>query len=562
MISSFYKTSLSVALTAGDTTTTSVFVDHATNIQGETIAFSQWSPFTRGTIVVNPSAVRGGDQLPEIINFTGFDSTLKKFTGCTRGMSGITDAQDTSLITFHPAGTDVIVTWSGYNITDLLAYIATTVSGTTGTASDSTSGSTKITENLTATPRAMAALVSAQATPNMTLKVNPFAIVVLDSIVNYTGGNTTTIVAPVSNPRIDLIVYSTTGSAIAVRGGTEAGSPTEPTPTNGDIVLASVYLRVGTTAIYERDDSVSTHAYIKRWYQPERYGQIVSTSAGSTDAGKIIKTNASGKIDGSFGLFGGTGADGALAITSGATNIDLGSAAVVTKNYTSISITGTGSLTFTNPHANGTIIILKSQGNVSITSSTNPAIDLRSIGALANNYANGTMFGANTGITYIGGSGIHACTILGKGVSLSCGAGGASGVGGGSWSGGSGGVGGGSMYIECYDSLNITSTFNSVGTNGSNGSSGGGSGVAGPAGGGGGANSNGTNGTNATAAGGPGGGGGGGGSVVIVYTTLVANSSTFTLTGGTGGVGGNSVSLTGGTGGTGYSLVTANTEFF
>ena len=80
------------------------------------------------------------------------------------------------------------------------------------------------------------------------------------------------------------------------------------------------------------------------------------------------------------GTFGGDGSDGALSISSGTTTIDLSSAAITIKNYTSISITGTGALAFSNPATTGSIVILKSQGNVTITSSATRAIDLRSLG--------------------------------------------------------------------------------------------------------------------------------------------------------------------------------------
>ena len=59
--------------------------------------------------------------------------------------------------------------------------------------------------------------------------------------------------------------------------------------------------------------------------------------------------------------YGGSGSDGALSISSGTTTIALGGARVVVKNYTNISITGTGDLAFSSPHADGTTIILKSQ---------------------------------------------------------------------------------------------------------------------------------------------------------------------------------------------------------
>lgn len=150
---------------------------------------------------------------------------------------------------------------------------------------------------------------------------------------------------------------------------------------------------------------------------------FVSTSSGAGDSGKVAKLNASGKIPATFlrGGFGGTGADGALTITSGTTNIDLAGSQIVVKNYTSISITGTGKLTFTNPHANGTVIIFKSQGNVTLTSSATPNIDLRLLGASG---------GANA---------------FGSGV---------------------GGRGGGALYIECAGALNYTGTIDATGQNG------------------------------------------------------------------------------------------------
>src|SRR3990167_9608249 len=60
-------------------------------------------------------------------------------------------------------------------------------------------------------------------------------------------------------------------------------------------------------------------------------------------------------------IFGGDGTDGELNVSSGTTDIALGGARVVTKNYSSISITGTGAITFSNPHAEGTTVIFKNQ---------------------------------------------------------------------------------------------------------------------------------------------------------------------------------------------------------
>jgi hypothetical protein len=250
-------------------------------------------------------------------------------------------------------------------------------------------------------------------------------------------------------------------------------------------------------------------------------GDVVAESI--TIDGYVVETQ---------GSFGGDGSDGALAITSGTTTISAASAMKLTKNYTSISITSTGKLAFSNPHANGTIFVLKSQGNVTITSSGSPTIDVSSMGASSDSI--GTATSVSASVADSGGDPGSAGTSRGAGLSflvpaaggvqLACGAGG--GTGGSSFFGGSGGAGGrggGALYIECGGALDFgaSATISASGANGSNGS-----------------NTN--NG---------GGGGGGGGTVVILYNTLTTNAGTITSTGGTGGTG----QAAGGAGGTGAS---------
>lgn len=301
---------------------------------------------------------------------------------------------------------------------------------------------------------------------------------------------------------------------------------------------------------------------------------FISTSAGAGSVGQVAKLNSVGQIDPTFILnaFGGTGADGALSISSGTTTINLGNAAVVVKNYTSISITGTGSLAFSNPNTNGTIVVLKSQGNVTITSSTNPAVDLRSMGAVSSASGNGLVSGpsspyyqsilivggsASPGISIIGRGVNNAATARGKCVNAFAGAGGSPGIGGGG-NNGAGGVGGGGLYVECGGSLNVTSTLNAAGSAGVNAGANGGSNLA-VGGSGGAGNVDGVLGTAqaATIASVPG-GGGGGGSICILYNSLTANTGTYTVTAGAAGTGG---TASAGAGGAGWSLVAQNTEF-
>ena len=244
--------------------------------------------------------------------------------------------------------------------------------------------------------------------------------------------------------------------------------------------------------------------------------------------------------------FGGTGADGALSISSGTTTLALGSATYFEKNYTSISITGTGNLAFSGSNSTtGTFIVLRSQGAVTLTSNSSAVIDLRSHGgglgtanvivdspSSAGDGTIGGMGGASgtsagsSGATF-GGAGSSSFMILGGPCvpaampyalraypggngsnGVSGGANGFSGVGG-----GAGGRGAAGLYIECGGTYTFTTgTIAGQGSNGSNGGTGGGG---------------------ATHS--SGGGGGGGANIVVLYSALGADSGTYTVTGGSGG---------------------------
>lgn len=265
-------------------------------------------------------------------------------------------------------------------------------------------------------------------------------------------------------------------------------------------------------------------------------------SIGNSSGNKLTWDGTTLTIKGNLtakGVFGGDGSDGALSISSGTTTINLGNAKVVTKNYTSISITGTGKLAFSNPHATGTFVILKSQGAVVLTSSTNPNIDLSNCGApggaagssgttavplldsSTHGGASGTGSGGGAGGTVYGSAAfytLNAGQYRAFGKFLCCGSGG----GGGRTTGtGAGGSGGGSLVIECAGDLNCTGNISVAGSNG-------------------------------TAPGGAAGGGGGsGGTCLILYDTATATSGTVTDAGGTGGQGTDGNQAGGGGGGIG-----------
>ena len=323
---------------------------------------------------------------------------------------------------------------------------------------------------------------------------------------------------------------------------------------------------------------------------------VTNDDTGTSGSSKVLRLSVSGRIPTGIATFGGTGADGALAISSGTTTIDLGGAAIFTKNYTSISITGTAVLAFINPNTNGTIVILKSQGNVTLTSSATPMIDASGLGgatiaaATAGNAGTngnqpnsncwnatdmagggGAQGGGAAGAAGLGKPRLITSTLTKYGMPLIVGASGGGGSasasgGTGTAIGGTGGAGGGGLIIECGGALNFTTT-SGISVAGKNGGAGG----------------NGTGNTGNTG----GGGGGGGGFCVILYNTLTASTGTITISGGSGGAQGTGQTGTncagggggasqinngtigqtgagggqGGAGGTGWSLVAANTEF-
>ena len=257
----------------------------------------------------------------------------------------------------------------------------------------------------------------------------------------------------------------------------------------------------------------------------------------NTGAATFNSATIAGYVITSKGAFGGDGSDGALTLTSGTTNYDLGGATTFTKNWTSISVTGTAAITFTNPNANGTIVIFKSQGNVTVTSSATRAFDLRSLGATQHERGNtnaiaATNNGTNAGAPTAGalGARLIATVTTVKNVHLACGSGG-SGVGNSATP--VGGRGGGCLYIECRGAWNVSSTFDASGQAGT---------VGGP-------QNNGA------------GGGGAGGGLVARYNSVTSDTATYTVTGGTGGGNGGGTGGVGGNGGAGYTDIAQNTDF-
>lgn len=369
-----------------------------------------------------------------------------------------------------------------------------------------------------------------------------------------------------------------------------AGAPDASTTTKGITKLSTAPVSpTNPIAVGDNDTRVPTQgendALVGTAGTPSSTNKYV-TNDDTSGTGLVVRSSLLTSTVANVVKFGGDGSDGALAISSGTTTINLGGVAVVVKNYTSIAITGTGVLAFSNPHASGTVVILRSQGVVTLTSSATPMLDGTGIGAttttnatnildaLTHNGAVGTVpTGGAAGVAY---NPTYLYTETAEKIVsfnhrlLTPGSGGGAGSTTAAATGtpGQGGRGGGAILVECGGALNFTTAggISVGGSNGGNGSAG--SGAQGGGGGGGAAiiSNLGTAGSTSTGApgnlGAGGGGGGAGGMFVLLYNSVTANTGTVTVTGGTGGNGGDTNnSNIGGNGATGYSLVAKNTMF-
>ncbi len=291
---------------------------------------------------------------------------------------------------------------------------------------------------------------------------------------------------------------------------------------------------------------------------------VTAADAATTGtADKIVRGNSSGKIDLSWLTGqGGSGADGALSITSGTTTINLGGAKVYVLNYTTISITGTGALAFSNPASDGTAVIINYTTSAVLTSSATPMINCSGLGG-----AGGT--GGSGGAGAVGGSNGSDGTMPGVGATSNHGLG------------GDPGTGGAQTTTTSYNNPAIASigkyNFGFIGAGGGGGGKSGTGDVGGTGGRGGGmlvfngagpwtyttangisvAGQNGSNGTGANAS--CGGGAGSGGFFAAFVNSIVSNTGTITTTAATGGSGTGADLDTGG-GGAGNPVGAGNNQ--
>ena len=565
-----------IALPTNPTNTKTLTLDiNGTNI---TITFVTSIGSTAGNVLIGASAAATAANLLQLL----LNPTITNSTQVAIGLNTSTNVTLVNYINWSLTGTSVVS--SSYNST--LYAPATSFSASTTVTGGSYTANT------------------------MALFVEPGVVFVNGTEVYFAGGVTGTVTAPVSHPRIDVLSMDNTGT-LNWTTGTENASPSAPTYPTNQVPICELYNVVSETALYDYANQTSSQGYIYNDVRPflayplplgALPDNIIPAADATYNLGSSSKewNNIYAKtgiyvnnIGVAIAKFGGTGADGALTVTSGTTTISASSAAVVTKNYTSVSITSTAYVQFTTPNTNGTVCIVKSQGNVTLTSSATPMLDASGMGAAggasvspSSGWSNGN--GGSNGIVIwnaIGGgsgalqsSGASGGTlsvtptytaptvgqILRYAAVAAVGAGGGSGGGAGSGgTSGAGGNGGGCLIVECAGAFDFTTSS--------------GISVAGASGG------------NATDSGstiGSGGGGGGGGFCLILYSSLTANSGTITVSGGNGGNNGASAgtvygggggagtaangsistsagasSKSGGNGGNGTSLVAINTEF-
>lgn len=278
----------------------------------------------------------------------------------------------------------------------------------------------------------------------------------------------------------------------------------------------------------------------------------------------------------------GTGADGALAQSSGTIALDYAGAKVVVKNYTYVDVSGTAALVPINPHAGGTILIIKCRFALFTTSATR-GIDLRGLGAAGGaGVATGSGNAGGTFGFWQGMKQVAAQTSVAAGAGVGSGGGGGgssmknSGTDG-TTTGTAGGTGSVSPGVQ-DENVPYTHFMVLPGSGGASASTGNN-------------NSSNTNAVGARGAGamivlaagviiiscvvdisgsvggnanagnkGGGGGGGGGGAFAALGSSVDTTGATFTKNGGAGGTG-DGTGGNGGTGGEGLVYTGTNTEF-
>ncbi len=103
--------------------------------------------------------------------------------------------------------------------------------------------------------------VEAKSTPGMTVAVKPgYAFISKMPFKLASSTDTSTLVAPTTHGRIDLVQARLDTWGVSVKTGIEAVTPSPPSVDADCIALARVYLRPGMTCIKNTDDA--TNGYL------------------------------------------------------------------------------------------------------------------------------------------------------------------------------------------------------------------------------------------------------------------------------------------------------------
>jgi hypothetical protein len=540
---------------------------HDARIAGDLKAHQQLGYFTLST---NPT---NGKTLTFDINGTNVVLTFVSSIGSTAGnvligaSAAATCANLLALLNQPQTTTANGVALSAANQT-LVSYLSYALSGTTLTVSSNNTNLYAPLSSFSASTNATSDSYTAQT---MQLYVEPGVFYVAGTRVIFAGGSTPTVTAPSSHPRIDVLSINSSGT-LSWTTGSENSSPVAPTYPNpaSNLVICELYNVVSETLLYDFDNQTAAQGYVyndvRTVQQPAmNWGAFTADFIPDADGTRNLGSGSSEWNNGYFktavlvggvgvavAKFGGTGADGALSVSSGTTTVSVGNASLFVKNYSSIAVTGTGVLAFNNPATAGTLILLRSTGAVTLTSSATPMLDASGMGGqggaavtagttgqlIVDGGTHNGLAGASSGSTVTGGTamaaplGIYtrtAAQFAQRSTIVFCGNGGGGGGNGSGGTGGTGGAGGGAFILECGGAFNFTTT--------------------------GGISVSGKNGGSPTGVGG-GGGGGSCGSCVIIYNTLTANSGTVTASSGNGAngnaAGGSSQCGSGGSGAGGY----------
>jgi len=137
-------------------------------------------------------------------------------------------------------------------------------------------------------------LAHQQASPGLTLYVEPGVFYIGATRVIFAGGNSPSFSAPAaSNKRIDILTINSAGTLAITQGTPTTGSPSAPAyPTDGTIVIAEVYNRAGQSSI--KDANETTNGYIYNDVRPFLWQEQImcGTTGGSANAYTLTLTPA------------------------------------------------------------------------------------------------------------------------------------------------------------------------------------------------------------------------------------------------------------------------------